>query len=226
MTEFAVTWGGEGCGFTVSELKELRKQHLDSSTYYEFHFTKPIDDGWDSDGDEFGYTWGPPQPMLQGRAGVLVIQGGVDLLGDDMHQRMLAEQKDWADYAKGKEKTVRRSALPATKTVMEQFSTVFGKNVDGLKGAGYYGGGMENSSDTETQIVITLGEKAQNIKFKWVENGCPVRSGAVTCISYGPTRDITLNDGDICLISENVYGSNGLKLQNSIGSAKYLTMIV
>ena len=97
------------------------------------------------------------------------------------------------DYAAGKGTIVKKSDLPVTMNVVDQFASLFGKKAVGLKGEGNYyyniddcGIGYHGDAERRIVIAIRLGA-ALPIYYQWYQNSKPV----------GERIEVPLNGGDI-----------------------------
>jgi len=230
-----------GGGFTVADLEKLATQFEDAAELYRLN---------DPANEEQAEA-----AVLVIRKGVDLlgsfVEGGEV---EGTHERMFAEQKSvpydkkalmrgqvknkkarWnmciddeaqeADYAAGKGTIVRKSDLPVTMSVVDQFEDLFGEKAAGLKGEGNYyyniddcGIGYHGDAERRIVIAIRLGA-ALPIYYQWYQNSKPV----------GDRIEVPLNGGDIYLMSEKAVGTDWRKkkimtLRHATGAKEYVTV--
>jgi len=230
-----------GGGFTVEDLEKISKQFGDAAVLYRLN---------DPSNPEQSDA-----AVLVIRGGVDLfgsfVEGG-EVNGT--HERMFTEQKQvqydkkalmrgqvknkkarWnmciddeaqePDYAAGKGTIVKKSDLPVTMSIVDQFASIFGEKAYGLKGEGNYyyniddcGIGYHGDAERRIVIAIRLGA-ALPIYYQWYQNSKPV----------GERIEVPLNGGDIYLMSEKAVGTDWRKrkimtLRHATGAKEYVTV--
>ena len=196
-----------------------------------------------------------PQLADQPEAAILIISGGVDFLLANTPWKtadLLAEQRalDWdkkafmygrvvnknarwnlcydtsskePDYPNGRGRVIAYDTIPITRTIMNRLPEVFGAKAADLKGEGnlYYdnskcGIGFHGDGERRKVVAIRLGDSLP-ICYQWFKDGKPV----------GSRQDLTINGGDIYIMSEKAVGTDWKKkkiwtLRHAAGCSKFI----